>query len=78
MSDIAVGDVIYSKRSKRFATVTEVGKWGFNLLWNKKRYDSESLLNRYKWIDWCGQIPDEYLIFDTDNEKLTAMLKYET
>lgn len=78
IDEIIIGDLIYSKRSNRIATVIGITSYGFQLRWNKTRFDGDSLINRYEWKDWHGIINEEYLIFNTDHEKLTAILKYSS
>lgn len=77
--DIKPGDLIYSKRSKRLATVLFVSDYGgFTLKWNKPRFMGDELTDNHLWSDWYGKIPEEYLIFDTEHEKLAAKLKYSS
>jgi hypothetical protein len=75
---IAPGDLIYSKRSNRFAEVKESSWWGFTLEWNSRRFEGDPLIQRCQWGQWYGSVPEEYLIFDEENEKLVAMLKYSS
>lgn len=76
--DIEVGDVIYSRRTKRFAKCIEKSIWGFRLKWNTDRYEHDLLTNSYAWDEWCGKIPDEYIILTTDKEKFEAILRYDS
>lgn len=78
IKDIVVGDWIYSKRSKGWADVQFIASWGFKLYWN---YDL-SIVDRtdhsanYDWSMWIGNIPEDFLICENENERLSIILKY--
>lgn len=78
IDDISVGDLIYSKRSGRFASVVYKSWIGFRLQWSKSRFEGDNLTSFYGWDEWDRESQNQFLIFDTEKEKFEAILRYSS